>query len=181
MREETILQMNKNRANNEALLYRQFEFLETRMRAFELALATHPFIAVLRPKAFKRIVNELHRAYLIEADEKMAESVKRIKEEKAKPKLTLIGANGLVAVVLACLFFSGCVSKRQYAHDMAGVQNQLIDCRYESSIKDREIAAKTKRLAQFNQVDEKGVLRPLITAKGTSEGWDTDGTDSWLK
>lgn len=183
--------MNQRRAANEVLLYKQFQFLNTRMEAYETVLTSRSTMlkAILNPKWLAREVN-LRQALLMKAhDDAMREVAKKQKEEAAKPKLTIVGANGIKAMVaiIAFALFSGCVSNKYHAAKVAeaykvgydqadkeclDLQNRIAG--YVNSLKDR--------LKKYGQLDEKGNLKPLKKWTGDESGWDgPDGTEEWMK
>ena len=174
------MDMNDRRAKNEALLYRQFQFLNTRMEAYETVLSSRKamFRALWNPKWLKAAVDAIQMALMKAHDEKM----KAIVEEKKKPKLA-VPKPGLTVVtaLLLGLLFSGCVSKRYHDFALGEATVKIQDCEKVNRALVNEIAAKTKRLDAFNQVDEYGRLRPLRKWEGDTEGWDVDGTEEWLK
>lgn len=92
MRDAHIFEISKRSAQNDAVLYRQFEFLETRMRAYELVLSTRKamWTALIKPGWLKEAVDKLHMELLRDAQDKMREAVERAKEQSRKPKIQVV-------------------------------------------------------------------------------------------
>jgi hypothetical protein len=80
VRDDQIHRMHEMSVRREVLLLRQFEFLQTRMTAFENVLSTpwHMIKAVFNPAWLYRMVDIRQKELLAEAD-------KKFKEAQAKP------------------------------------------------------------------------------------------------
>ena len=91
MREYEIRSMPAANAKRNALMLSQWEFMNTRMMAFENVLKSSGFwnrvIYFLRPLAFLDAVDALNMALLEEGKRKAQEAA-------TKPRLTVVGANG---------------------------------------------------------------------------------------
>lgn len=198
VRDGNIYKMNELNDKKVATLYRQIMFMQTRMQAFEIVFAEIRLIELFKMafnrKLFLSKVDQVQTMLIQEHDKAAKESIEKKKEESAKPKLTIVGANGiskLAVFFIAGLFASGCISLKkhnkivsQMAHDNSNANALLEDCKKVSKSKDNELRAKTARLKRFNQLDDKGNLRPLRPWKGDKdpEGWDgPDGSEPWLK
>jgi hypothetical protein len=83
--------MQAGGAKRDALLFRQFHFLNTRMVAFESVVLTARFWErvrfLLNPVSFMKTVDKVQMQLLRDAEQEAAEAAK-------KPKLTVVGANG---------------------------------------------------------------------------------------
>lgn len=92
MREAEIRAAQAASAKRSALLFSQWEFLETRQRAFESVLKVSRLSDrikwLVNPKVLIDHVDKVQLALLDEGKRKMEEAM-------AKPKLTIVGANGL--------------------------------------------------------------------------------------
>ena len=196
MRDEKIIQAQDQERKRAAVIYRQLQFLDSRFLAYEKVLGStwNKLKSIFNHKWLMKEVERVQFEILREHDKAINEAAERAKEEKSKPKLTIVGANGiskLVILFVAGVFASGCVSLKKYKqmeYDL--VQNQLKtfqeldNCKKVSKAQENEIRAKTDRLKRFNQVDEKGNLRKLNMFKGDVDpnGWDgPDGSETWLK
>lgn len=97
MRDGNILEMNQRRAQNEVILYRQMTFLNTRLEAYETVLSSRLAMvrALIDPRWLRKAVNETQMYLMAMHDERMEASAKKAKEQEQKPKITIVGANGL--------------------------------------------------------------------------------------
>lgn len=187
MREDRIFQMRDDEKKRVIALYRQLQFVRTRLEALELVL-TNPwncFKAVFSPQWLWSRVDFLQMALLQKHDAEVRESAERLKEEKAKPSL-IVPSNGfkkLIAVTVAFLF-SGCVSRKFHDASIKALSAEchaaFIEKRIENDLLKRELSDKTKRLESFNQVDEAGILRALKAYEQKEEPKST-GKESWQK
>ena len=86
MRESAILKMQGNNANNNALLYKQFQFLNTRMAAYEAVLSKrwNCLRALISPAWLKVRVDIIQMELLKLHDEEMRELAKQKKKEQEK-------------------------------------------------------------------------------------------------
>lgn len=194
MRDTKIYEMRDQEAKRLAMLYRQVQFIQTRIDAYEKVLSTtgSVFKAFLNRSWLKYEVDRVQVELLKEHDEMIKASVEKAKEEAKKPKLSIVGANGiskLTVAVLMLFVISGCVSKKTYNHGLKdsyqsgykaadqeciGLQKKYIS--YIESLKDR--------LKRFNQIDENGELRKLKKFEGdvSEGGWDDPkGNEPWMK
>jgi len=93
MREAEIRAQHFANAKRNALLFSQFEFLNTRGIAFEALIKSSTLWQRIRwflnPGSFLSSVDAVQARI-------MAEEQKKRKEAEAKPKLTIVGANGNV-------------------------------------------------------------------------------------
>lgn len=198
VRDQEIYKMREFDSKNMVTLYRQIQFIQTRLQAYEIVTFEMSLIDVIKSlfsrKALREKVDQVQIKLIQEHDQLAKESIEKKKEESSKPKLTIVGANGiskLAVFFIAGLFASGCISLKkhnkivsQMAHDNSNANALLEDCKKVSKSKDNELRAKTERLKRFNQLDDKGNLRPLRPWKGDKdpEGWDgPDGSEPWLK
>lgn len=196
MRDGQILEIQKQEAKRLAMVYRQLQFVDTRISAYEKVLSStwNKLKAMLNHAWLIREVEKQQLEMLKAHDDVIREKAEKVKEEKVKTKLTIVGANGiskLGIVLIAGLFASGCVSAKKFRKmeaDMAHNQLQtfvaLEECRKAYKVQSNELRAKTERLKRFNQLDEQGNLRKLNIFKGDvdPEGWDgPDGSEPWLK
>lgn len=171
MRDGEIIYRQQNDAKRIAMIYRQMLFIDTRLQAFETSLVSRWDIlkAIFNPKSFMVSVNNKQSALLKEHDDRVRELTEKQKQEGQKPKLSIIGANGLKLTALLCMLVaSGCVSKKRYNAD-------LLQCRIENAVLKIENTAKTDRLRKFNQVNEDGSLR--TKKNDDSIGWDESEED----
>lgn len=85
-------------ARRDSLLFRQFQFIETRQRALENVLFHMSFWDRVRTLFdggyLKKKVDDKHFALLSEAQSVMQEKVQKVKEEMARPKILIPGVNG---------------------------------------------------------------------------------------
>jgi len=87
MRDANVYKMHESEARRTALLFRQFEFLMTRVEAYETILFNRKamFRAIWNPVWLKGAVDEIQTALLKVSREKMREATRTIK---------VFGANG---------------------------------------------------------------------------------------
>lgn len=174
MRDGQIYKMQENEQQRFALLYRQVNFLNIRMEAYETVLkastVTDRIKWLFKPAVMESVVNFKMLALLRQHDEEARERAAKAKEEAAKPKIVNPFTLKPVAVVLVCVgLLSGCVTMKAHQKALKVEQDSCLEARtqqqsyYEKLIRryQAEIAAKNKRLKSFNQVDEVGNLRPL--------------------
>lgn len=174
MRDGQIYKMQENEQQRFALLYRQVNFLNMRMEAYETVLKASNVIDrikwLFKPVAMEQAVDLTMQALLRQHDQEVRERAAKAKEEAAKPKLVNPFTLKPVAVVLVCVgLLSGCVTAKTHKKALKAEQDSCLEARtqqqgyYEKLIRryQAEIAAKNKRLKSFNQVDEVGNLRPL--------------------
>jgi hypothetical protein len=99
MRETEFRTMQAINARRSGLLFDQFMFLETRQRSFESVMGCltiwDRIKLLIWPGDFKRVVDRVHMNILNDEKSKRDESVKKAKEEANKPKLAIVGANGV--------------------------------------------------------------------------------------
>lgn len=185
MRESQIFDMNQRRAENEVKLYKMATFCNMRMESFETVLKSSTLRDrlswLINPSKLIKRVNTAHLEAMKAHDEAARKSAAEV---KAKPKLTLVGANGikpLAAIVLALFLSSGCVTKAKYHRDVLtahakgyeaadkeciGLQRKLM-----SYLGDLQ-----ERLKRFNQLDSSGNLYPLKKPEG-----EVMGREEWQK
>lgn len=100
MRDGQVFAMQEANVRRSALLFSQWEFLETRQRSFENALkASRLFDRVLwffSPKAFFEVVDAVQFRILEDGKRRAEAAQEKAKEEARKPRLTIVGANGHV-------------------------------------------------------------------------------------
>lgn len=89
MKESTIMAMNKQRAQNDILLYKQFHFLMTRIQAYEDTLSNTWNIirSVVSPSWLKQEVDHKHMILLKAHDEQVREVTEK---EKIKNRITVL-------------------------------------------------------------------------------------------
>jgi hypothetical protein len=101
MREAEFRAMQSVNAKRSGLLLDQFMFLETRQRALEAVLCGLTlwcrFKLLVWPDDFKEIVDRTHLVFLKEEWARRDAAVEKVKQESRKPKLTIVGANGIHA------------------------------------------------------------------------------------
>jgi hypothetical protein len=179
MRDGQIFDLNQRRAKNEALLYRQIGFLNTRMEAFEAVLSTRWAMirAVLNPQWLKAAVNKKQLEIMKAHDDELKEAAK---ENAMKPKLTIVKA---VAVILAFGLFSGCVSKTYHKRVVENAYTIGFTEADEECIElQRKIQSYVgplqERLRRFNQLNDDGSLRGLPKQQ---EPPFATGEETWQK
>ena len=100
MRDGQIISMQQVNARRDALILRQWEFLETRQRAFESVVRNAGFWAKVRyffnTPSFLNKVDSVQMALLQEAKRMADAAAQRVREQGQKPRLTIVGANGQV-------------------------------------------------------------------------------------
>lgn len=81
--------MHEAEIRRAALLFQQFEFLNTRLAAYEAVLSSRKamFRAMWNPGWLKRAVDTIQAALIGQANEQR-------KQQASKPRLTVVGANG---------------------------------------------------------------------------------------
>ena len=86
--------MNTRRAENEIRLYKQIQFLNTRMRAYEKVLSSRKAMlkAIFNPEWLKQAVDVAQLDFLAEHDREMREAAEKVKAERPKAKLTIVGS-----------------------------------------------------------------------------------------
>lgn len=174
MRDESIFEMQKQQARRVAIIYRQLQFLDSRMLAYEKVLSStwNKLRALFSRKWMMAQVEKEQLEILRIHDEQIKEASEKAQEEKAKPKLTIVGANGISKLCLlftVSVFASGCVSLK--THRLAMKECALVQGNLRN-----EINAKTDRLRRFNQINEDGSLR--TKRNDDSKGWDqNDGSN----
>lgn len=191
MRDGNIYRMTEQMDKRLSQMYKQIQFLDTRQQAYERA--THGFWNlfdfIFRRKSFNETVDLLQLALLKQHDQKLGEAIRQKHEEMVKPKLVL-PSNGLTKAVAILLLFilPSCVSTKKYKEHVdtaykEGYEANKFDCGLKLNEQDAKIKALTERLDKFNQVDEKGALRPLKRKwKGTASSIDpVEGGESWMK
>lgn len=165
-----------------AMLYRQVQFIQARVDAYEAILSNplNVLRGIFRRKWLKQRVGELQLALIQKHDAELKQAVEVVKAEKMKPKLTVVGANGipkLALVLVAALAFSGCVTKRVYKADVEkarteGYEKANRECLalqqkiaiYVTSLQDR--------LRKFNQLNEDNSLR--TKKNDDSKSWNAN-------
>jgi len=189
-----------NEANDKkvATLYRQIQFIQTRLQAYEIVTFEMGLIDVIKSlfsrKTLRTRVDQVQLRLIQEHDQAAKESLEKSKEEKTKPKLTIVGANGiskLTFILVVGALSSGCVSIKKHnkivasmAHDNANATALLDNCKKVAKSQENEIKAKTARLHRLGQVDNAGNLRKWHPWEGDTDpnGWDgPDGSEPWLK
>lgn len=97
MREFEVRAMHEADARRMSLILRQFEFMKTRFDAYETVLSSRKamFRALWNPAWLRRAVDAVQATYLNMIDEQRKAAAEKVKEEASKPKLTIVGANGL--------------------------------------------------------------------------------------
>lgn len=93
MRDDQIIQRQHNDAKRITMIYRQMVFIDTRMQAIESVLKKLSWIDRIfmsSQELFYRI-DKIHLEVMRLHDEQLKEANEA---QKAKPKLTLVGANG---------------------------------------------------------------------------------------
>lgn len=194
MRDEKIFQMRDQEAKRLAMLYRQVQFIQTRVDAYEKVLSTTSavFKAFLNRSWLKYEVDRMQMELLKEHDEMIKASVEKAKEEAKKTKLTIVSGNGLsiaVFLFIAMSIFSGCVTKQTYNKGMkesyqAGFKDADQECIQLQKKYVSYIDTLKERLKRFNQIDENGELRKLKKFEGdvSDGGWDDPkGNEPWMK
>lgn len=187
MRDGQIYKMQESEQQRFVILYRQVNFLNMRVEAYESVLVSRWAMirAILNPLWLKRQVDAAQLAMLQEHDAAMREKTQKAKEEAAKPKIISPFTLKPVAVALLALgLASGCVSTRTHRK---ALENEKALCTATQGAQakesqkviramENEIAAKNKRLKKFNQIDEAGRLRPLQKEEGLPIG-----DEEWMK
>jgi len=162
-----------------AILYRQIQFLDTRLRAYEAVLHTPMDIisAIFFRKSFQERVNILQKALLAEHDQKIREVAQKQREEALKPKINIVGP----LTTLALLFFlSGCYTPSQYKqHEKESYDRGYAAANTECLALQAKIgfyvASMLERLKLFNQIDERGELRKLKMNDEDISSWEEGG------
>lgn len=167
MRDGQIFEIQKQEAKRLAMVYRQLQFLDARIAAYETVLSStwNTLKAIFNRSWLMKQVEIEQLKILREHDQAIRESIEKAKEEKAKPKLTIVGSNGISKLTAICLFLlvSGCVTSKTHREVIR--QNDL-----KVRSLQNEINAKTERLRRFNQINEDGSLR--TKRNDDSKGWD---------
>jgi hypothetical protein len=96
MREAELRAQRQADMNRVALIIRQLEFVQLRMQALESVIAevAKPMFEK-DPTWLTKRLDEKHMEYLSKAAEEARVMAEKAKEEARKPKLTIVGANGL--------------------------------------------------------------------------------------
>jgi hypothetical protein len=96
MREAEFRAQRQADMNRVALIIRQLEFVQLRMEAFESVIAevAKPMFEK-DPEWLKNRLDVKHLELLNKAAEEARVMAEKAKEEARKPKLTIVGANGL--------------------------------------------------------------------------------------
>jgi hypothetical protein len=99
MRDGQVYEMNHRRAQNEAVLYKQIHFLASRMETFENVIRGSSLIDRIRwvsnPFRFIVAVDMAHLRLMKKHEQLAREDAEKAKEQAQKPKITIVGANGL--------------------------------------------------------------------------------------
>lgn len=172
MRDGQIINATQILENKIQVIYRQLQFLNTRMNAYDLVLSKkwNLLWAIFAPSWFMKQVDAFQAVLL----QKQNEELKKAVEEAKKPKVTLL--NPLGVAICLILLFSGCVPKYRYVHDIYVKDIEIKTLRdqctsdltkvvkeandYFALLKN-EINLRTERLRKFKQVDADGNLIPL--------------------
>lgn len=100
MRDSQIHTMQAINARRSGMLLDRFVYLDTRQRALETVMFGLTLWSRIKllfyPGDLKEIVDRVHIGLWNEEDKKRKDVVAKAKEEAAKPKLTIVGANGQV-------------------------------------------------------------------------------------
>lgn len=190
MRDDKIIDMNQRRAHNEAILAEQLSFINARMEAYETLLSSRWAIvrAIIRPKWLANAVNVIQAALMKAHADEMRKIREKKKEEAAKPKLTIVGPNGIKAMValVALILTSGCVSRPYHTSEMAkayktGYDQADKECLALQARIAKYMESLKERLRRYDQLDEKGNLKPL--KKWTGDTWEDDVNEDkpWAK
>jgi hypothetical protein len=175
-----------------ASLYRQLQFLNTRIVSYETVLSSRKamLMGIWNPRWLKDMVDAMQLELLKKHDEDMFKAKEKAKQEALKPKLSIISpvsgfkAVGLILIV-SCLF-GGCVSmsthkkemKRMYDEGYEGANFECVNL--QKRIK-TYIESLQERLRLFNQVDPKGELYPLKPEWKGHKSTPTKGNEGWQK
>lgn len=96
MREFEFRAMHEADARRMALILRQFEFLKTRLDAYEVVLSSRKamFRALWNPKWLQSAVDMVQASLLEVRDRERKQAAEKVKEEIVKPKISIVGTNG---------------------------------------------------------------------------------------
>ncbi len=165
MRDEKFFQMQEMEQRGRAALYRQLQILASRTEAYEIVLDSTWNImkAVFIPGWLKKSVDMVQMDLIKKHDETMKAAIEKQKQEKAKPKLTIVGST---LVLILSFLMVGCVSKKNYDE----LQKNFSDCQSVVGPMNHELNTKNERLRKLNQLNEDNSLR---TKKSDDrKGWD---------
>lgn len=102
MRDGQVYKMQEANARRAAMLFGQWEFLETRQRAFEVVFKASAFWErvgfIINPMSFIKAVDAKQIEFLEDGRRKAQAAAERVREEARKPKLTIISASGNGAI-----------------------------------------------------------------------------------
>jgi len=93
MRDNQIIERQYNDAKRITMIYKQMVFIDTRLQAMESVLKKMSWFerGFLSPEALFQRIDKIHLEVMRMHDEQLKEANEA---QKAKPKLTLVGANG---------------------------------------------------------------------------------------
>lgn len=92
MRDHEVYRMAKGLQDQTALIYRQVQFLNTRLSAIEAVLESRIGLlkALFSSTWLKNTVDNVQKALLKQHDDEMRALAEKKKEEAQKPKITLL-------------------------------------------------------------------------------------------
>lgn len=171
MRDDQIIQRQQNDARRIAMVYRQSVFLDTRLQAMEYMILTHPWMLMLNPDRWMRLVGDRQDLLLKKHDQEMMESAQKADAEAKKTKIQIVPANGaikLVGLVLFIFSLQGCVTAGRYERDLAvarqeGFKDADTQCMALQNRLGQYMTGMQQRLAKLNQLNDDGSLKPAKT------------------
>lgn len=195
MRDGNVYEMNKHLEKKIAIMYRQIQFLDTRIQAYESVMANRKAIlkAFWNPSWLKKAVEQIQLALLKMHDEKVKQVVEEKKQEAMKPKIIMPtnippknGVSGLVVALALMAFLPSCVSKKTYQkgieqYHKEGYESAELKCKQEQEKTAEYIKSLVDRLRKFNQIASDGSLYPIKPKWKGSDDNDVTGKESWQK
>lgn len=196
MRDGNIFRMTDDINKKIAVLYKQIQFLDSRLMAYESLFEDRKnfLLAFFKPEKFRKQVDAIQLKFLELHDAQLRKAMQEKKEEAAKPKLTLPPnmnkGNGLAVagmILLVSFTFAGCVTKKTYKKGIEqyykeGYEAAEFKCNTDQRATKEYTQSLLERLKKFNQVDDKGNLYPPKPKwKGAQVEDEVTGKESWQK
>jgi len=94
MRDDQIVHLTKKNDEKIAALYRQIQFMRTRIEAYERCLSSRWDVlkCIWSPRYMKTTVDSIQSALIQKHDQDVREASEKAREEARKPKLTVVNS-----------------------------------------------------------------------------------------
>lgn len=98
MRDDQILNLHNDEKKRLAIIYRQVMFIQTRIEAYETVLSNRWNVlrGTFDPQSIKKLVDMEQLRLIRKHDEEVRENEEKNKQERLKPKLSIISPNGIL-------------------------------------------------------------------------------------